>query len=171
MGVVRRTVNQVERVDFRLDEATLIVAYMERLAGAEGGWINLLPQTGDDDDRPTALGYLTLFGGGGRGFTMCTWIPASSERRGRVQASLGISHVTARRAVAQLTALGVPLPETWFVEQDHPRRGLVLRLPPDEAHDQVLAWALRATTALSPPRPISRWRADVHLPGVSRTAR
>jgi hypothetical protein len=140
---------------------------MERLAAAADGWINLAPRFTDDDDeddRPTSIGFLTLVGGGSLGVTMSTWIPEITNRRRRVQPSLGIAHVTGHRAIAQLVALAVPVPDTWRVEQDHPRRGLVLRLPSDESNEHVLVWALRAVGALSAPRPIRDWRADVYLP-------
>ncbi|HUZ19542.1 MAG TPA: hypothetical protein VMU75_03105 [Acidimicrobiales bacterium] len=140
---------------------------MTRLAGAGDGWINLIPKIADDDEKPTSLGFFTMFGGGGSGVTMCTWVPGSPDQRGHNQPSLGITHVTGHRAAGELQALGVPIPKTWLVEQDHPRRGLVLRVPPDEPHEQVLAWALRAVGALSVPRPIRGWRAEIHLPATS----
>jgi len=154
-------------VEFSVDELTQIVARMARLAGAGEGWINLIPRITDDDERPTSLGFFTLFGGGGTGVTMCTWIPGSHDHRGRIQPSLGITHVTGHRAVAKLHALAVPIPETWLVEQDHPHRGLILRVPFDEPHEQVLVWALRAVGALSTPPPIRGWQADVYLPATS----
>jgi hypothetical protein len=150
-------------VEFNPDELTTIVASMARLSGAGDGWINLVPKMTEDDDRPTSLGFLALFGGS-TGITMCTWIPAGDDKRARNQATLGISHMTGRRAVAELGSLAIPVPETWFVEQDHPRRGLILRVPSDEPHEPVLVWALRAVTALSAPRPVRRWRADIYLP-------
>jgi len=153
----------MERVDFSAEALTPVLAYMARLAEAGDGWINLIPRITDENERPTSLGFWTLFSGGGTGITMCTWIPAGQDRRGSKGSSLGISHVTGRRAVAQL-ALAVPIPETWVVEQDHPRRGLVLRLPTKETHEEVLEWALRAVAALTPGRPIRRWRADIYLP-------
>ena len=116
-------------------------------------WINLIPGITNDDEMTTSLGFLTLVGGGGIGFTMCTWVPGSLNRRGLVQPRLGITHVTRRRAVAELYSLGVPVPESWLVEQDHPRRGLVLRMPSEESHEHVLAWALRAVGALSTSQP------------------
>jgi len=140
---------------------------MARPADAEDGWINLIPRITDDDERPTYLGFFAMFGGGGMGVTMCTWIPAGQEHRGHVLASLGITHGTGQRAAAKLDSLAVPIPETWRVEQDHPRRGLILRVPSDEPHEQVLVWALQAVGVLSAPRDIRRWRADIYNPTAS----
>ena len=139
---------------------------MSELAVAGDGWINLVPRMSqEDDEKPTSLGFLTLFGGGGPGVTMCTWIPAATkDHNASTRASLGISHVTGHRAVAELAARNTAVPPTWVVEQDHPFRGLVVRLPPEESNEQVLAWALRAVRALGTPRPIRGWRADVYLP-------
>jgi hypothetical protein len=154
-------------VEFGVDEVTQVVAFMERLARAEDGWINLIPGITNDDEVTTSLGFLTLVGGGSIGITMCTWVPKSHNRRGLVQPRLGINHTTGRRAAAELYSLGVPVPETWLVEQDHPRRGLVLRMPFEESQEHVLVWALRAVGALSAPNPARRWRADIYLPATS----
>jgi hypothetical protein len=164
--VVRKP-REIKRIEFSIDELTSVVASMEGLAVAGDGWINLLPKINDDDERPSVLGFFTLFSGGGTGVTMCTWIPASRERRGRNQPSIGITHATGRRVVAQLGLLGFPVPATWFVEQDHPRRGLVMRVPADEPNEEVLTWALRATEVLSVAGPIRAWWADMYLPTPS----
>ncbi len=161
-----RKLREIERVEFSAEDPTQIVAWMAQLAAAGDGWINLLPNIPSEDERPTSLGFLTLVGGGALGFTMCTWIPARPDDRRRTHSSLGITHLTGRRAAAQLNSSAVPIPATWFVEQDHRRRGLVIRVPRDEPHERVLAWALRAAEALSPPRPDSTWRADIYLPAT-----
>lgn len=149
---------------FRADDLGQVVASMARLAAAGDGWINLVPEfPGGDDDQPTSLRFLTLFGGGGMGLTMGTWVPAGRDAdAGRPR--LGVTHTTGRRAVAELAERSVPVPEGWIVEQDHRRRGLVVRPPADASHGAVLAWAVRAITALSSPRAIRGWRADVYAP-------
>jgi hypothetical protein len=154
-------------VEFSGDKAAQIVAWMERLADAGDGWINVIPELNEDDERPTSLGFFTLFGGGGLGVTMCTWIPAAPDDHGGTHSSLGITHLTGQRAFARLTSLGVPVPGPWIVEQDHPRRGLVIRVPADEPHGEVLMWAMRAAAALSAPLRIRGWRADIYLPTPS----
>ncbi len=95
---------------------------------------------------------------------MCTWIPGKKDHNSPTQASLGITHVTGHRAVAELATRSTAVPRPWVVEQDHPFRGLVVRISPGESNEQVLAWALRAVRALGTPRPIRGWRADVYLP-------
>lgn len=164
---VARKLRQIERVPFRVDQHAEIVAVMARLTGAGDGWINLIPRIGDDEEKPTSLGFFALFSGGGTGVTMCTWIPESEDRHGSIRSTLGITHVAGRRAAGKLESLAVPIPESWFVEQDHPRRGLVLRVPSEETHERVLVWALLAVAALSAPRPIRGWQADIYLPAAS----
>ncbi|MGD0984824.1 MAG: hypothetical protein ABSA65_13570 [Acidimicrobiales bacterium] len=161
-----RALRDIEQLEFSVDDRVQVVACMERLAGAEDGWINLIPRIADNDERPTSLGFFALLGGSAIGVTMCTWVPGSHNRRGFVKPSLGIAHVTRHRVFAELHSRAVPIPETWLVEQDHPRRGLVLRVPPDEPHEQVLVWAIRAISALSALGPIKKWRADIYLPAA-----
>jgi hypothetical protein len=95
---------------------------------------------------------------------MITWIPGHADRRGAIGPKLGINHVSGHRAGATLVAADVPVPPAWTVEQDHPRRGLILRPPADEGNEQVMTWAMRAVAALSTPDRITSWRAEVHLP-------
>lgn len=161
---VSPTQRQVERVRFGTGDLSRVVAAMEHLAAAGDGWINLIPGLDENEEKSTSLGFFALFGGGSIGVTMCTWIPA--KRSGKA-VSLGITHVTFRRVVARLQSLGVPVPQGWLVEQDHPRRGLVLAVPAGEADEAVLGWALQAVGALTAPRPILGWQADVYLPLTS----
>ncbi|MGH9092917.1 MAG: hypothetical protein ACRDZR_16295, partial [Acidimicrobiales bacterium] len=91
------------------------------------------------------------------------WMPARHGRRAR-GVTLGIMHQRGRRAVAQLEAVGIPLPEGWRVRQDHNRRGLIV-LPPEWApHAEVLAWALRAGAALAAAPLTGSWQARVYEP-------
>ena len=90
-ALVARKLRQIERVEFSPDELTQIVADMNWLAAAGDGWINLIPQIADVEERPTSLGFFTLFGGSGSGVTMCSWIPGSSDSGARVRRSLGVA--------------------------------------------------------------------------------
>lgn len=154
-------------MEFTVDDLTQVVAHMAQLASTEDGWINLIPKINDNGERPTSLAFFTLFSGGGGGVTMCTWVPGSHSRRRVIRPRLGIAHGTGHRVFAELRSLAVPIPKSWFVEQDHPRRGLVLQVPSDESHEQALGWALRAVNVLTAPGPISRWRADIYTPTTS----
>lgn len=160
-----RKQRQVERLRFVTSALAPVVAHMDRLVGAGDGWINFVPVADDGDDRATALPFMTLLGGSGGGLTMITWIPLRRDRRGSSQ-SLGISHATGQRVVAALAAVDVPVPPAWTVEQDHPRRGLIVHPPADEGTGPVLDWALRAVKALDGTRPLTSWRADIHLPAT-----
>jgi len=140
-----------------------VVASMGRIAEAEDGWINLVPKIVDRDPHPTSLRFFTLFGGGGSGVTMGTWIPVRREGNSPGGASVGITHVVGRR-VFDGDPPTVQLPPSWNVEQDHPRRGFVVRAPLGAAHDRVVEWVLETVAALTLPDRIEGWRADVYLP-------
>ena len=157
---------RVERFEFKPDDPAMVVACMTQLAGARDGWINLLPAVVDDEDAPKApTGFSRLFGGGNPGITMGTWVPAGEDRRGRDPTRLGIVHACGRFATARLRSQDLAVPPGWFVEQDHPERGLVLRVPSDTPHAEVLDWALRAGRALCTVRLTGKWQAEVHFPG------
>jgi hypothetical protein len=158
-----RKKRSVERIDFAADSPEGVVASMDRLAVAHSGWINLVPKVMSEQVE-TKLAFATLFGGGASGVTMCTWVPAGAGEPDRDAAELGITHTTGRRALGQLAELHLALLDGWVVAQDHPRRGLVLRVPPQSANEVVLSWALSAAAALSPDRRVGIWRAEIHLP-------
>jgi hypothetical protein len=63
--------------------------------------------------------------------------------------------------VATLRDLGLPLPEGWRVVQDHPRRGLVAKLPAGADDAGVLDWLIRAAGALCTVPGTGQWRAEV----------
>jgi hypothetical protein len=63
--------------------------------------------------------------------------------------------------VAKLLELGLALPEGWRVVQDHPRRGLVAKLPAGADDVKVLGWLIRAAGALCAVPRTGRWRAEV----------
>jgi hypothetical protein len=158
---VARTVRASKRVEFNVEEPAELVGYMSLIADARDGWINLIPEVGDEE-RSTTLGFMALFGGGSTGVTMCTWKPERADQSGRRQVSLGISHATGRRFSVLLPPLAIP--RNWVVKQDHPQRGLVLFVPDSEPHERVLDWALHALRVLSPPAGIEKWRAEIYLP-------
>lgn len=162
-----RKQREVVRVEFTADDLAPVVSQMQRLAAAGDGWVNVFPRLGDGPEQPTSVKFMTLFGGGSIGVTMCTWIPAGSARGSDARPTLGIAHMSFQRVAAQLPARSVPIPNGWFVEQDHPRRGLVVRIDGSGTEAEVLAWGLRAVDALSPPRTDNRWSADIYLPAGS----
>ena len=163
---------QVEELRFVPGEPTVVLARMDLLAEAGDGWVNLVPVVepsgdGEADDAGRATrrpGFSAVFGGAPvPRVPMCTWVPPS---RGRQAAgvTVGIMHGRGRRAVEQLRGLGVGLPAEWRVQQDHQRRGLVVRVTPGAEHAEVLGWACRAGSALCLGVPTGEWRASVHLP-------
>ncbi|HWD23924.1 MAG TPA: hypothetical protein VG368_00525 [Acidimicrobiales bacterium] len=162
-----RAIRQIERIEFGRDDVSKVTESMKRLADARDGWINLVPKIVDREPHSTSLRFFTLFGGGGSGMTMGTWIPGSRDQRGPTAARLGITHVMGRRLLGG-EAPAVQIPTSWSIEQDHPRRGLVAQIPLEEALAGVLEWTLRTITALTLPDRIQGWRADVYLPFASK---
>lgn len=150
-------------VEFREDRRAHVVRRMAAMAEAGRGWINLSPGLDMDVPPPSASPLTSLFSSRGPTVPLGTWAAA----HGRDPATVGIQHPGGPGAGAQLVELGVPIPDTWRVVQDHPRRGLVL-LPPSGTSsvelDMVLAWLVAATGALCPWPRTGEWRALCHEP-------
>ena len=98
----------------------------------------------------------------GRGPTvpMGTWVVATDG----APASVGISHGVREKAMPRLRAAGVVAPARWKLVQDNARRGLVARIPSDEAPEEVLAWLMGAIDELCPVPLTGHWLAELHTP-------
>ncbi len=155
----------VEQFEFRPPTTAVVVDRMRVLSEAGDGWLNLLPGVPEEEAEPARSGVLsTLFGTARPPVSMCTWMPAASGRRGTGEQSIGILHPRGRRAAAQLAELGVPVPSSWRVSQDHARRGLIVHPLPGASPIEVLDWTLRAGAALAGVPLTGTWQARVFLP-------
>ena len=54
------------------------------------------------------------------------------------------------------------MPDRWKVVADHSKRGLVLWVPIDIPHREVLAWTCAATRALTRVPLTDQWRVAIH---------
>jgi len=155
----------IDTFEFDPSDASRVTEAMEHLAGANDGWINLLPGVSEEGvpEHGRAGIFGGVFGSPQAPVAMGTWIPAKKSRPNAV-ATIGILHPRGRRAVSQLAALGVALPSGWQVRQDHARRGLIVRVPASERQGAVLDWALAAGTTLSMVPLTGMWEARVYQP-------
>ena len=151
-------------VEFRSDDVSPVVAFVEELAADGAGWINLEPGYDPDDAPPPRSLLGQAFSARGPDVPLCTWVPPQRHRRWTEPATVGVHHGAGRKAVDRLAAAGVDVPTGWRVMQDHPRRGLVLALPDDAAPGDVVAWLVSAGAALCPVPLAGWWRAAVHRP-------
>lgn len=150
-------------VPFRADRLDEVVAVLESLTDAHAGWVNFQPAV-DVDDLPTdGGGFFGLFGGRGPDVPLGTWFPATSPKRGRPDPpKIGLLHGAGTRAKPKLADLGHPVPDGWVVMQDYIKKGLVIAVPPEEAHADVLRWLLGAARLLSSIPLTGDWRAEVY---------
>jgi len=156
--------SRTERIEFRVEDARAVVAAMERLAAAHAGWVNLLPQVRPEDEPPPRQGLTTLLAGAVHDIPVCTWVPGKRTRSGVKPDTIGVQHAVGTRVKARLVAAGLGARPGWRLLQDHPRRGLLVALPPGTALDEVVVWLLEAGAVLSAVRLSGEWRAEVHLP-------
>lgn len=113
-----------------------------------GGWVNLQPEA-DLDAEPEGGGLFGVFSSRGPTVPFATWHPG--ER------AAGIQHGSGPKLAKR-----VDVPAGWRVLQDHPRRGLVVRVPPDAADADVLTWLIATAGPLCPLPLVGRWVAEVH---------
>lgn len=140
-----------------------IVAVMEELA-AGGGWLTLDPAFDDRFPPPQQTTLGRLVSGRGPAVPRATWVPADLDRRSPEPVSVGILHGTGARSVERLADKEIVVPDRWRVVADHSKRGLVLWVPIDVPHGDVLDWTCRAARALTRVPLLEQWRVAVHRP-------
>jgi hypothetical protein len=114
-----------------------------------GGWVNLQPETDTEAEPSTGGGFFSALGARGPAVPFCTWLPG--ER------SAGIQHGTGPKVARR-----IDIPSGWQKTQDHPRRGLVVRVPPGVPDEAVLRWLVATGEALCPMPLLGRWVAEIH---------
>lgn len=151
-----------EVVDFRASRPAAVVAIMDQLAAVHAGWLNLQPDVDVEDVADTSTPLTRLLTAKGPPVPLGSWVPGAERRGGVEPTSLGLQHPGGRKAVWRLRDSGVAVPEGWRVLGDHPRRGLVLSLPPDADHTATIDWLVRAAVALTDLVLPDGWRAAVY---------
>jgi hypothetical protein len=159
--VKRARPGPVESFEFSPAEPGVVLAHMDRLSAVHQGWINFNPGVREEDVPAPPGAFGALFGSNIHDIPICTWVPGAMGRKGAERDSLGIQHSAGTKVVAHLATLGLPLPTGWRWQQDHPRRGLVVRVPTDVSHAVQLDWLLRAGAALTIVPLTGEWEAQV----------
>ncbi len=160
-GSARRAVDR-----FEFDPADLgrLLEVMAWLSAHRDGWLNLLPGVEASDEPVEAPGLFAIFGSARPPVSMCTWMPPGRARRSLDEVTVGIEHGRGRRVMPDLEAAGLSVPPGWRVLGDHPRRGLVVRIPSSAPDRQVLQWMLAAGDRLCDLPMTGSWQAEVHQP-------
>lgn len=119
-------------------------------SATEARWLNLQPEVDDSGlEEEQGQGLFGMFGARGPVVPFATWHPG--ER------SAGIQHGTGPKVVRR-----IDVPSGWRVVQDHPRRGLVVRVPEGTSTEDVVRWLLATGTQLCPLPLLGRWVAEIH---------
>jgi hypothetical protein len=152
-------------VEFRVEDTSEVVGLMDELSAAHDGWVNLHPQVRPEDEPPPRTGLSTLLlAGAVHDIPVCTWVAGKRTRHGVQPDSVGVQHAAGARVLPRMASAGLVVPDGWRLVQDHPRRGIVFSLPPEETHAAVLTWLLEVASVLSAIRLTGEWLAQVHLP-------
>jgi hypothetical protein len=155
------TRSRPEEIEFLPGQLGPVLTHMEALTEAASGWINVRPII-EAEHQPPPPGPLSIFGGSIHKVPTATWMPGKVERSGSIGSTrIGLQHAGGPRVVIKLRELGLAVPEGWRVVQDHPRRGLVAKLPAGADDAAVLDWLIRAAAALCTVPATGRWRAEV----------
>jgi len=154
-----------ELLEFRLDHRAPVIDTMVRLSRDRDGWLNLQPDIDLDDVPLEGPAINRLFSGKGPAVPLVSWVPGRRRKRGAEPTSLGLQHGGGPKALWRLRDEGLLRPKEWKVLADHPKRGLVLALPPDAPAAETLDWILRAAVMLTEIDLPPAWRAGLfHRP-------
>lgn len=144
------------------DDLAPLEDLLSELAGAgRGAWVNLVPEVEPGTEPPPRRATIAIFSSRGDAVPLATW--KAPDRPGR-RATLGIEHGSGPKALARLAEADLPLPSGWLKVGDHPKRGLVVTVPPEAEVDAVVWWLLSATHVLSVPPLTGSWLAHIYRP-------
>jgi hypothetical protein len=161
-GLSRR--RSVDRFEFDAGTPTRVLEALAWLAAHRDGWVNLLPGVESDAASVEAPGLFSIFGAAREPVSMVTWMPPGRGRHALDEVTLGIMHGRNHRVVPELVEAGLMVPPGWRVWGDHPRRGLVIRIPTTAPDAQVLKWALDAGAQLCLVPLTGSWQAEIYQP-------
>lgn len=151
----------IQLIEFEPGDDAAVVEVMAELADGSG-WLTLDPAIDERFPPPEQSTFGRLVSGRGPAVPRANWVPADLARRRPEPVSVGILHGTGANAVARLDEKGISIPDRWRVVNDHSKRGLVLWVPIDIDHGEVLRWTCSASQRLTRIPLSERWRAAVH---------
>ena len=159
-----RAPRTVDRFEFDPADLTRLLEVVAWLAAHRDGWLNLLPGVDTPSEPVEAPGLFAIFGSAQAPVSMCTWMPPGKGRHAFDEVTVGIMHARGTKVVPDLVAAGLGVPPGWRVWGDHPRRGLVVRIPTTADDGEVLRWALAAGGQLCAVPTTGSWQAEVYEP-------
>ena len=157
----QRSRRTVDRFEFSPEDLSRLLEVTAWLAAHRDGWLNLLPGVESSADPVETPGLFSIFGSTTRPVSMCTWMPPGRGRHALDEVTVGIMHPKGKKVLPDLRAAGLPLAPTWRVWSDHPRRGLVVKIPASAPDAEVLRWAVGAGGLLCELPLTGSWQAEV----------
>jgi len=112
-------------------------------------FINISPGV-DADDVPPRSSLTHLLGNRGPTVPLATWTPGE----------IGVQHMAGQRVTRFLAERGLPVPDDWYVVDEHPKRGLVLKTYASSPAD-TLGWLVEACRRLCPLDVPYPWQAVI----------
>ncbi len=112
-------------------------------------WVNIEPDV-DKDNIHTGSIFWKAFSSRGPMIPKFTWVSASTSRGNYQPAQVGLAHPVGNAVLNRLEDFKIEIPEQWILQQDHPKRGLVIELPKDYDAKKIVEFALAAIPVVSP---------------------
>lgn len=112
-----------------------------------GSWCNLEFEPIEDEDAPAESPLFGFLAARGPANPLAT-VTAGTTGRRSTPTEVGIQHQAGVKAADQLREAGVGIPEGARVMQDHPRRGLVVRLLEPTEASVISDWLFAAMREL-----------------------
>ena len=130
------------------EEVTTLLRENHHVNG-QNFWVHIEPAVEEGQVHSSSI-FWRMFSSRGPVVPKFTWVPSYDRKEQTVPAQVGLTHPVGTQAVKRLREFNVHIPTSWTLNQDHPKRGIVISLPEAYSQDEVVQFAVSSLQILSP---------------------
>ena len=130
-------------------DEVIVVLQVNNHVNEQNFWLHVEPFIEEGQVHTSSI-FWRMFSSRGPIVPKFTWVPSYERKEQMMPAQIGITHPVGTDAVNRLKDFDIEIPKSWMLNQDHPKRGIVISLPEVYSEHEVVDFAVRSLEVLSP---------------------